>query len=205
MKSNSAFAKFEILIVITLLLFVFAYLGYCILGGSIQQKLNAMRDDAINFSKTVTVNIASFHNTENVYLDEVISESLLRKMKNPMGRGFCSESESIVQLIDGMPYVTLRCGDVLIEQVNFSDESTHIPFYKVSKWIEKKKDISMEEKKLYNCVKDGKELFDQYYDELYLVYRINKMFETNYYFAKDVATECEVVSKTFYRTKELMN
>ena len=45
--------------------------------------------------------------------------------------------------------------------------------------------------------------FVEYYDELYFVYEINKKYGTDYYFA-DTVKDCKVVSKTFYRTKELI-
>jgi len=204
MKNNRGFGRFEVLTIIVLMLGLFAYLGYTILGGTSERKLSTMRDNAISFSKAVTVNISSFHNTENVYLDEVIDEELLKKMKSPVGSGYCSGSESIVELIDGMPYVTLRCNDVLIEKTNFSSDKKSVDFYKVSDWSETKKEDSSEERVLYNCKDNGKELFDEYYEELYFVYKVNKEYDTSYYSADAVKNECEVITKTFYRTKELM-
>ncbi len=203
MKSNHGFGRFEVLTVIVVLLGIFAYLGYKVVNGS-YHKYETMKDSAINFSKAVTVNFSSFHNSETVYLDEVVDEQLLKKIKSPVSSGYCSGSESVVELIDGMPYVTLRCGNVLIDKVNFSETDQKIDYYKVSNWSEQKKNDTDEEITLYNCIDNGKEVFDEYYQELYFVYRINKEYETSYYFASSVKSVCQVVSKTFYRTKEVL-
>ena len=158
-----------------------------------------MKDSAISFSKIVTTNIASFHNTENVYLQEAIDEGLMGEIKSPVGRGNCSSSESIVQLIDGTPYVTLLCNDLLIEKTNFTNKSD-VNVYRVSKWNEEKKEDS-EKKVFYNCEENGKLVFPEYYEELYFVYELNKKYGSSYYYSDDVNI-CKVVSKTFYRTKK---
>lgn len=199
MRNNKGFGKFEILTVMVVLLIIFCILSINLFGGVSKQKLETMKKSSISFSGSVTTNIATFHNTETVYLQEVIDEKLLKPIKSPVGGGNCSGSESYVELIDGMPYVTLKCNNVLIEKENFSGSS--INAYKVSKWTTDKKDG--EERVLYNCMDNGKEVFNEYYDELYFVYEINKKYGTDYYFA-DTVKDCKVVSKTFYRTKELI-
>ena len=199
MKNNKGFGKFEILTVIVVLLIIFCILSISLFGGVSKQKLETMKKSSISFSGAVTTNISTFHNTETVYLQEVVDEKLIKPIKSPVGGGNCSGSESYVELIDGMPYVTLKCNNVLIEKENFS--GNEIKAYKVSKWSTDKKDG--EKKVLYNCIDKGKEVFDEYYDELYFVYEINKKYGTDYYFASNV-TDCKVVSKTFYRTKELI-
>lgn len=204
MRNNYGIGRFEILTVIVVLLGIFVYLGYTFLGGTTSYKLSAMTDSAVNLSKAVTVNISSFHNTENVYLGEAIDEAIIKKIKNPVQKGFCSESESMVRLVDDLPTVTLRCGKYLLE--DYSVKSKKAEFYQVSDWSEKElENDSVEEVTLYNCVKNGKELFNEYYEELYFVYLVNKEFQTDYYFANNVNKDnCEVVSKVFYRTKELV-
>ena len=201
MKNNKGIGRFELMTVIVLLLILFAYLGTVFLGGAGSQKLHTMEDNAIVFSKAVTVNMESFHNTSKVYLDEVIDEELMKKMKNPTGKGYCSGSESIVQIINGMPYVTLKCGKYLLDKVNFSSDK-EITYYEVTEWSKEKKEDSNDQAVLYNCTKDGKELFEEYYEELYFIYRINKKFHTNHFFVSNINNECKVVSSTFYRTKK---
>ena len=177
-------------------------MAFSLLGGVSSQKLQTMKDNANSFSRTVANNMNSFHNTENVYLGEAVDEKILKSIKSPVGGGYCSLSESFVHFSDGMPYVTFRCGDYLIENVNFSG-NTNFPVYKVSDWKEKKTNDDDEEKVLYNCKDKGKEIFDEYYEELYFVYLINKKYDTEYYFAVNASAVCQVEKKTFYRTKEV--
>lgn len=202
MKNNNGFGKFEVLTIIVLMLIVFCILSMNMFGGVSKQKLETMKKSSISFSSTITTNIATFHNTETVYLQEAIDEKLISPIKSPIGGGYCSAADSYVELIDGMPYVTLNCNNILIEKENFS--GSEIEAYKVSKWMEEKKKDDMEERVLYNCKSDDKEIFDRYYEELYFVYEINKKYNTNYYFSGDIKDNCKVVSKTFYRTKELI-
>ena len=201
MKSNKGFGKFEVLTIMVVLLIIFCILSMNLFGGVSKQKIETMKKSATSFTSSVTTNIDTFHNTEKVYLQEVIDEELIRPIKSPVGGGKCSGADSYVELIDGMPYVTLNCNNILIEKENFVNKDINV--YKVSKWMSKKTKDDMEERILYSCKSNGKEIFDRYYEELYFVYEINKKYGTDYYFASDVK-DCEVVSKTFYRTKELI-
>ncbi len=201
MKSNKGFGKFEVLTIMVVLLIIFCILSMNLFGGVSKQRIETMKKSATSFTSSVTTNIDTFHNTEKVYLQEVIDEELIRPIKSPVGGGKCSGADSYVELIDGMPYVTLNCNNVLIEKENFVNKDINV--YKVSKWMSKKTKDDMEERILYNCKSNGKEIFDRYYEELYFVYEINKKYGTDYYFASNVK-DCEVVSKTFYRTKELI-
>jgi len=202
MKNNKGFGKFEVLTVIVLLLVVFAFIAYKFLGGASSQKLDTMKESAVSFSKAVTVNHNTFHNTENIYLGEVIDEQLIKPIKNPLGKGNCSESESVVHMRNGLPYVTLRCGDYLIDGESISSKKD-VDIYKVSNWSEKKTNDDDEEKTFYNCVDNGKEVFDEYYEDLYFVYQINKKYQTSYFFISHVSKTCEVKEKKMYRTKSL--
>ena len=161
MKNNKGFGKYEILTVIVLMLIIFCILSVVMFGGVSKQKLETMKKSAVSFTSAVTTNIATFHNTETVYLQEVIDEKLIGPIKSPVGGGKCSGADSFVELIDGMPYVTLNCNNVLIEKEDFSGND--INAYKVSKWMEEKKKDNMEERVLYNCVKNGKFDLNSYY------------------------------------------
>lgn len=203
MKNNFGFAKYEALTVLVLVICVIAFLLNCLLGGVSTQKLETFKDSAIIFQKAVSTNINTFHNTENVYLGEVVEEKFLSGIKNPFGLGDCSLSDSKVQYINSIYYVTLKCGKYLIDKANFVG-SDKIPYYEVSDWSEKQSSDDDEKMELYNCLEDGKEKYPGYYEELYFVSLINKDFGTDYYFPGNV-NECEVVSKTFYRKKTLLN
>lgn len=205
MRNNKGFGRFEVMTMIVVLLLIFAGAGYSILNGASGQRLSTFKDNALKFSQTVVTNGASFRNTKVVYLDEAIDGKFSNKIKNPLGSGYCDPTESRVNLIDGQSYATLRCGDYLIDQALFKGTDP-VPVYKVSEWSETKpKGDNVEEKVLYNCVDNGKELFDTYYEDYYLVYKVFKQFNQEYYTIKSISKSvCTVTEKTFYRTKELV-
>ncbi len=203
MRNNKGFGKLEVIILLLLFIIVFAGGAYMILGGANNQKFTTMKENGWSFSKIVATNISSFHYPNVVYLGETYDEGLLHKVKNPFGSGYCDESESRIDTEDGKPYVTFKCGKYLIDHTTY-DDAEDVHFYEVSEWSETKpegKDV--EERTLYNCA-DGDELLsDKYHEELYFVYLYNKEYGTNAFFAADV-NQCEVLSKTFYRTHKLV-
>lgn len=204
MRNNNGFGKFEVLTVILLLLCIFGFLMYTILGGASKQKIDTMKKSAISLSKTVAINGDSFHSVDVVYLDEVIHENLLKNISSPFSSKDCDVGESKVEMIEGHPYVTLKCDAYLIDK-ELMESNEDAKIYKVSDWSEEKLEgDDVETKKLYNCKEKGKEVFDKYYEELYFVFEVNKKYGSDHYFANEVE-ECKVVSKKFYRTKKLVN
>ena len=202
-NNNKGFGKFEVLTVIVLLMVIFSYLLYSLLGNT-KQKFDTMKKNAVSFSKTVNANSNTFHNTEVAYLGEAIDEKLIGSVKNPFGRGNCSESESKVVIENDLPRVTFRCGKYLIDNASFSTNYHKVEIYEVSDWHEKKQANDNDKQVLYNCKVKGKEKYPEYYEELYFVSRINKDYDSSHYFASSINDECKVVSKTFYRSKKLV-
>lgn len=201
MKNSKGFGKFEIIIMMLILIVIFVFGFYMLLNGAKGQQYATMKDNAVTFSKTVATNIASFHNVNYVYLEEVIDEKLLDSITNPFGGGKCSVSESVVHIKEGLPYVTLRCGNKLIDDENFS-KNKDVKVYDITEWSEKKATDDDDERVFYNCIENGKEVFDDYYEELYFVYQVNKKYGTDAYYASGVKN-CQVSKKTMYRTKTL--
>lgn len=202
MRNNKGLGRFETIIVILLLLVIFAFLFKVVLDGVSGKDFNAMRTDAANFGKAVNTNADFFHNSGKVSLGEAIGENTIKKIKSPVGKGYCDESESQAVLEEGKYLVTLRCGDYVIEKEALPTMDK-APVYQVGEWKEEKIE-GAEEATIYNCEKDGKEVYPEYYHELYFVYKINKDNGTNYYSATDVEKTCKVLKKTVYRDKELV-
>ena len=201
MKNNKGFGKFEVLTMIVILICIFGYLMYRILGEADGQKIDTMKKSALSFGQTVATNNSSFHNLDVVYLDEVIKENLMKGINSPFSSNKCDVTESKVHMVSGHPYVTLKCDNYLIDN-SIVDASGDIAIYKVGKWSDKKIDgENVEVKKLYNCMENGKNIFDNYYEDFYFVSAINEKYGTQYYFLEEVR-DCEVVNKDFYRTKE---
>lgn len=206
MKNNKGFGRYEVLTVIVLLMAAFSLGGYFLFNMVTKQKIQTMKDNALSFSKAVSMNISSFHYTDVVYLEEAVDAEVFPNVINPFGGGICDNTQSRVNIADGQTYTTLRCGDYLIDEATFKDID-NVEIFKVSEWSSKKvsgKDV--EERVLYNCKEDGKDVFDNYSEEFLFVYEYNKKYETDYYFANDIPEDnCEVVSKTFYRTLKKAN
>lgn len=200
---KKGFGKFEVLTMIVVLLAIFAYLMCLLLGGVSKQKIDTMKDNAISFAKTAATNFESFHNFEVVYLNEVVEEGLLKNIKNPFDSGYCDQTESKVELRNGQPYVTLKCGEYLIDEER-TNSKADMKVYAVGEWSAKKTGKDIQEKQLYNCIEGEKELYSEYKEELQMVSRINKDYQSDFYYASDIAGVCKPVSKTFYRTKELV-
>ena len=205
MKNNKGFGKYEVMTMIVILLIVFAFIFYLVIQGAEKQKFTTMKENALNFAKTVATNTSSFHYIDVVYLDEVIEEGFSKNIHNPFGGGECDITQSRVDTKDGQTYATLKCGNYLIDQSDFTDLDK-VPIYEVSDWQEESiEGEDVQERVLYNCIADGNEVFDQYFEELYFVYRYNKEFnESSYFIDLLPGGHCEIVSKTFYRTRTLV-
>lgn len=199
MRNNEKKIEKKLWIIIVLILCMI--LGFIFFKSLSKIKLQIMKKDAIYFSRVVSMNLSTFHSSENVYLGEVIDEKLIKRIKNPLGEGYCSSSESSVEVVDNKYYVTLKCGEFLIEKVDFSEEKD-VTIYSLSDWKDIKTEESNENQVLYNCQKDGKEVFKEYYESPYFIYQINKKYNTDYYNLDSVKDTCEVVWKNYYRTKE---
>ena len=205
MKNKRSFKLFEVIVVILLLMFVGSFFLNSILNNQKNIKFVSFKKDINRFYQVVSSNIASFHNNQFVYLQEVIDEEFLKEIKNPIQRGSCDSSESKVEYIDYHPFVSLKCGDYLIDKQSVQD-TDHSSIYKVSDWsLNKINKDSIEEKILYNCNINGKDIFPKYYEEFYLIYLINKKYKKNYYSISEVESNvCRIVNKTFYRIKEIV-
>ncbi|MBR2678208.1 MAG: hypothetical protein IKE63_02205 [Bacilli bacterium] len=200
MKNNKGLGRFETIIIVLLLLVVFAFLFKVLLDSVSGEDFTAMREDAISFGKTVNTNANFYHDSSIISLGEAIGEKTIKKIKNPVGSGYCDETESKA-VMDGDKYlITLRCGDYLIEKEPIT-KIDKAKIYKVSEWQEKEIE-GAEKTTLYNCKDNDKEVYPEYYDEAYFVYKINQDYQEEHYAASDVSTSCTVLTKDVYRTKE---
>ena len=207
MKNNKGFGTKEILIVIVLILGVTAYLMTNILGGASKQRISTFRQDALKFSQDITINISSFSKVEVVYLQEAIDEQVSKKIKNPLGSGYCDPTLSKVEFHDGKSYTTLQCGKYLIDNADIT-YLEKLPVYEVSEWSDKKPELEdgeeLETRVFYNCYEGKKYTFDDYYEEQYLIYRFKKDIDQNIRSLNSITknTAYEVKEKTMYRTKK---
>ena len=205
MKSNVGIGTKEIMIVGLLIIVVIAFLMYNILGGASNQKLNTFRENASTFSKSMITNQSSFRNVEVIYLGEAIEEGVMKDIKNSLGSGYCDRENSKVSFRDGRVYTTLKCGKYLIDDYEI-ENSSDIPIYVVSEWSsEKFEGDNVEEITLYNCYEGSRLVFDQYYEEQYLIFMVNDQYNEAARTLEGIErkTALTVTSKTFYRTKDV--
>lgn len=206
MKSNKGIGTKEVMIVILLMLSVTAFAMAAILGGADNQKFVTFKENALTFAKTVITNQNSFMNTEVVYLGEAVEEGFIKDIKNSMGRGKCDRENSKVVFKDGHVYTTLKCGKYMIDNYEIK-EIEDVPVYEVSEWSEKKPTgEDVEEITLYNCYDANKLVFDQYYEDNYLVFMVNNMYNESARSLDGIErkTVLKVTDKKYYRTKKLI-
>lgn len=202
MKNNRGLGRFETIVVILLVLIIFTVLFKVFVDGAGKKDFKAMRQDAASFGKTVSTNANFYHNSDMVSLGEAIGEKTIEQIKNPVGKGYCDEGESKVVLENDKYLITLRCGEYLIEKAPLNAVDT-APIYEVSDWKDEKTE-GADTAEVYNCEVNGKEVYNDYYDELYFVYKVNQDNATSYYNANSVNSTCQVLKKEVYREKKLL-
>ncbi len=199
MKNNKGFGKFEVLTIIVVLMGIGAFLAYQFLGGTSLKKVGTMRDSASSFVRTAVVHKDEFSNSQFVSLDEVIIEQYMKDIKNPAGKGNCSRSESFIEFEDHGNFITLVCGDFIINHVR-SNDLKNAKIYQMGELSEKKSSDTDLEFTYYNCTTNGSKVFKDDYLEHYFVYKINQKFGTRYLFADSVSKTCTLEKKTYYRS-----
>ena len=204
MKNSKGFGTREILIVVLLMLSISAFLAATLLGGSNEHKILTFKENASTFTKTIVTNQASFFNVDVIYLGEAINEGFMKDIKNTLGSGNCDPNSSKVVFKDGKTYTTFKCGKYMIDNVEIKTLD-NLEIYEVSEWTDKKltgKDV--EEITLYNCTEGDKVVFDEYYEEVYLIYKVNDLYNESARTLDGIErkTALKVIEKTFYRTKK---
>lgn len=192
----------ELVIVILLVTFSFAFLMFTIINNQKKIKYNSLKNNAITFSNAVSTNIYNFSNEKIVFLDEAVNEEYISNIKSPFSSGFCDGKTSFVQTDDnGRRHVTLTCDNYML--YNYDLKSDNFIILKISDWNTKKRSNS-EKKELYNCISldSSTNIYDDYYEENFFLYKINSDYGTNYSKVEDIDSDiCTVDKKIFYRTE----
>ena len=204
--NNKGVGKFEVLTIFVLVIGIIAFLMWTVLNGSDAKKFDNFKSNAIQLNKAVYTNIDSFNNPKMVYLEDVIDQQFLKKMKSPFSSEMCDFTESKVETEgDNRRFTTLKCDGYLIDRENDLDINK-MKIYKVSEWSEKEiTGDNVETKELYNCDENGSPLLENYVEGDYLVFKTNKLYTLKNYSITDLNDDvCVLMKKTFYRTKELV-
>lgn len=203
MINNKGLGKFETLTLVVVLMAIAAFLLYSVLGAAGSKDYSKFRTDAVNFNKSVFSNLDTFKNPDFVTLAEVVSYNLVDDFKSPFSKEKCDKAESFVVSEGSSRYVTLKCDEYLIDNV-LANDLDKAQVFKVGEWQEEPiNEPNVQTAELYNCDSNGELLLDKYAVGSYLVFQVNKTFGENNYFPESIKS-CNVVKKTFYRTRELV-
>ena len=206
---NKGISKVEMFVIILIIVGVIGYLAYYFINGSIEPKLKTMKKSGKSFGRVVSINRLSFHDKNVVYLGEVIESGYMNKIISPFTKNECSLGESKIVFNDEQDnnnyMINIKCDNYLLVGKNPISSKKNVTVYKVSDWQEVElKGDNVEKQTLYNCLDGGKEKYKEYYEELYLVNRINSDYGTEYNNKNDIGNTCPIVEKVFYRTKNLI-
>ncbi len=201
MNNQKGFAKHEVLTIFAIIIIGFAIgLNFIVNSGN-KQKTKTMKSSAQIFASVVASNTNGFDVYFNEhYLDEVVDNKLMKDIKSPFGGKFCDGNESKVGLENDKVYVTLKCGDRLIEHTS-EEAIEEAVIYKVTQWSDTKRNGSNQERTVYNCINNNKEVFDRYLEEVDFIYNVNKKYNQQNTSIENIKESCKVKSKTVYRTK----
>lgn len=192
----------ELITVLLLIISALAFFMYTITNNQMKAKYTSLKNNAITFSNAVSTNIYNFRNEKMVFLDEVVNEDYISNIKSPFSSGFCDGKNSFVQTdSEGRRFVTLTCDNYML--YNYDLKSDNFIILKISDWNTKKSSNS-EKKELYNCISldSSTNIYDDYYEENFFLYKINSDYGTNYSKVEDIDSNiCTVDKKIFYRTE----
>ena len=192
----------ELITVLLLIISALAFFMYTITNNQMKAKYTSLKNNAITFSNAVSTNIYNFSNEKMVFLDEVVNEEYISNIKSPFSSGYCDGKTSFVQTDDnGGRHVTLTCDNYML--YNYDLKSDNFIILKISDWNTKKSSNS-EKKELYNCISfdSSTNIYDDYYEENFFLYKINSDYGTNYSKVEDIDSNiCTVDKKIFYRTE----
>lgn len=207
MRSNKGLILPELLAIIAFVAVIFAFVAYVALQHGDKRKYEVFAQHARDFATKVSTYREEYVKYyDEIYLEELVSTNYIKAFKNPFsGGGSCNLYESkVVKVSDFERYVTLRCGDYLIDSQRVS--SSNYKVYKVSGWQEEIGDsLESETAKLYNYQKDGETILEEYVVAKELIALFNEKERKKVKTLDEINSEdYSVITKTFYRTKELV-
>lgn len=201
-KNNKGFGSKEMLSISTICLILSMILLIISIQSNYEEKYKIMEYNARMFGLGATV----YENKEKnspVYMIELLDNNLFSNIKNPFGGDeYCSSTESKVEYDNEKKYITLRCGNYVIDHQYIADKEYKI--YRVGQWKEKKIVKNAQRIEAYNYKVNGDDAFDEVYDKDMFLYAFNKKTSQNYEKVEQIPRKYGVYTKTFYRTKKLV-
>lgn len=205
-KNNKGLVLPELLAILAFIIVIFAFAAYVSLQNGNKRQYEVFAQNARDFAaKVSSYRVEKMKYATEIYLSDLVDDHYIKAYKNPFsGGGDCSLYESKVVLVsDSEKYVTLRCGNYLIDSQLSSSGNYRV--YKVSSWQEKIGDsLEAETAKLYNYQKNNKFVLDDFVTSKKLVEEYNKRENKNIKTISEIDSSYSIHNKTFYRTKKLV-
>lgn len=191
--------NYEFLLIALVCLILTGFILFIAVRNSGDEKFQVFRYNA----KVVALNaviIENETNKETVYMEEMLDQGLISPIKNPFGGDkLCNAKESKVQMINGERRVTLQCGNYLIYQQSLTDKMYTV--YQVTNWYYDKQESFNEERMVYNLKYEGKNIFDDFYEDILFLNYVNHYLSTDYKSVDQIDKKYEISSMKQYRKR----
>ena len=196
--------SYEFLTVAVTCLIVSSIFLFIVINNSQEEKFQVFKYNA----KTVGINAVNYNNETSedvVYLYELINNNLVTKVKNNFsGDEYCDFYESKVTFSNNSKKVTLKCGEYLIYNQDVTDKDYKI--YRVSDWSSDKiSGDNVDKIKVYGLIKDGKNLFSDYYEKDLFFKLVEENYGSKYNSFDAIEKDYDIDEKTVYRKRTLVS
>lgn len=205
-KNESAFSRMELTTVLCLFLILIAVGLYNVTGSAKSGELSAFKRLADNYVSKATLYKNRYTSINNTYyLDDIIKKGFIEEMISPFNKkDECDHYESRVIMDPSTTHkdFKLKCENYVIEGIYQKEYR----IYKVGEWQESYDGTeNIETEILYNYTKENEIMLDSYYTEKEFLIKLNKQENTSFDDISVIELDgIKVVSKAFYRTKELI-
>ena len=201
--NNKGWGSYEFLtvVVVCLILTIILFVVFRLIDD---EKFQVFKYNA----RTIGINAIDYQinsDFDTVYLYELVDDGYVTKMKNAFsGDKYCDLYESKVEFTDNAKKVTLRCGEYLIYEQDVADEDYDI--YKITDWSSKEmKGDNIDENTVYNIIVDGKEIFNEYYEEELFIKQVMAKYGKEYSSLNKIKKAYDVKEEEVYRERVLVN
>ena len=202
--NNKGWGSYEFLTVVFVCLILIIILLFVVFRLIDDEKFQVFKYNA----RTIGINAIDYQinsDFDTVYLYELVDDGYVTKMKNAFsGDKYCDLYESKVEFTDNAKKVTLRCGEYLIYEQDVADEDYDI--YKITDWSSKEmKGDNIDENTVYNIIVDGKEIFNEYYEEELFIKQVMAKYGKEYSSLNKIKKAYDVKEEEVYRERVLVN
>ena len=202
--NNLGKGSYEFLTVAVTCLIVSSIFLFIVINNSQEEKFQVFKYNA----KTVGINAVNYNNETSedvVYLYELINNNLVTRIKNNFsGDEYCDSYESKVTFSNNSKKVTLKCGEYLIYNQDVTDKDYKI--YRVSDWSSDKiSGDNVDKIKVYGLIKDGKNLFSDYYEKDLFFKLVEENYGSKYNSFDAIKKDYDIDEKTVYMKRTLVS